>query len=223
MTVASRVTLGFLFGLVVAGPVGFLLGRHGGDFLIASLKAPPSVKEAQIPDGPYKILTEWSDLSAWTAKNMRAVSMGANAPGGAKAVSLIEDDQKIWRNIQTALPTAVPGRAMKVTAEVKLENGKRQAVLMVLAGLNRFACNLRWGGNTDVMTIGDAAAGKCSAVKLADGWWNVALTGVLPVTRSKDLALVALALTAEGFGEEYQGDGKSGLAVGKVTVAQLRE
>lgn len=156
----------------------------------------------------------------WTAKNLREEATGERTPSGAKVTRLVEDDQNIWRNIQVVVPNATHDRATRVTAEINLASPNREAVLMVLANRDRFACNLRPAGPTSTISLGNATVGTCLATQLASGWWKLDLTGALPAASADDPVFVAVATTKDGFREDYQGDGESGLLLGKVTFAQ---
>lgn len=213
--------------MTVAGPAGYILARYSSS--AGEGAAPPTATSTQRApqtdkshDAFYSPLEEWKDLSTWTAKNLRAQVTGEQAPSGAKATSLVEDDQNIWRNVQVVVARAVRDRRTRVTAEIKLASPKREAVLMVLANLDRFACNLRVDGTTSTIARGAATVGTCSTTALADRWWKLDLTGELPMTAARDPVFAAVALTQQGFQEDYQGDGQSGILVGEVTFAQLK-
>lgn len=153
---------------------------------------------------------------------MRAQGSGERSPSGAIVTDLIEDAQNSWRNASIIVFPVVRNRAISITAEINFGAARRQAVLMAFVETHRFACNLkRVTSITTVMTWGDGAVGTCKGADLADGWRKIELTGTLPVGSDKAPVFLAIAMTAEGFREDYQGDGKSSLLVGRVTFAQL--
>lgn len=141
---------------------------------------------------------------------------------GSRVVRLIEDTQNTWRNTQIVI-TPARSRIIKVTAEIKFDTPGRQAGLMVLAGTTD-----RFSGNLDpstrrvaTHTLGGGVVVDCTAVTLGNDWWRVELTGYLSEKTAQEPAFLFVALTKDGVKkEDYQGDGKSSISVGKVTISQ---
>ena len=182
---------------------------------------PPVVPASPASDAPAAILNQWPNIGDWKASNLRAETAAIEAPGtGAKAIRLIEDDQNNWRNTQTVVQVA-KGRPVKITADIKAGEVKRQSVVMLFAGSDRFSCNLDPAtGSVATLTRASATVSGCAAATLGDGWWRLELTGALPPSSASDPAFLAIAITLNGFNEDYPGDGSSGLLIGPVTLSQ---
>lgn len=168
----------------------------------------------------YVVINEWTELANWSPFGLRAELTPLLSPSGSKATHLIEDDQSNWRAVSIRVqPTR--GETLKVRTEVKSDTSQREVLIRVLAGPNRFSCNLKPStGQTAVRGLGAGKADRCIARPLADGWWLVELMGSLSKDTYRDQALIGVALSKEGFAEVYQGDGKSGVYLGKITLAQ---
>lgn len=231
MTEASRMTVAFLLGFIIAGLGGFILGENwrypgGVPPSVPVVQSPPSPAAAPVQavkpnDDDFKEVAQWTDVSDWSAKNLQVELESEPSPSGAKAVHLIENDQNIWRNISVVVPKPVArNRPIKLTAEIKLDSENRQAVLMAYGDHDRIACNLRQGGITSTLDLGGAKVGPCTSSQLANGWWAVSVTGSLRESDAGGPVFVAVAITADAFREDYQGDGHSGLSVGKISFAQ---
>jgi hypothetical protein len=92
---------------------------------------------------------------------------------------------------------------------------------MVLTAKDRFACNFSPAtGRTADLTLGRATVSECTVTALGDGWWRLVLVGGLPTRWRDQGTYLSIAITAQGFDEDYQGDGKSGISVGSVTLTQ---
>jgi hypothetical protein len=161
------------------------------------------------------------DVSGWKANNLHMGASDAAAPTpGAKVVRLVENAQNVWRNIQTEIEVK-PDRPIKISAEIKFDTDSREVVVMVLTARDRFACNFNPATRrTADLTLGRAIVSECTATAMGNGWWRLVLIGSLPTRWRDQGTYLSIAITTEGFDEDYQGDGKSGISVGSVTLTQ---
>jgi hypothetical protein len=161
------------------------------------------------------------DVSGWSANNLHMEASDATAPTpGARVVRLIEDAQNVWRNIQTKIQVE-PDRPIKISAEIKFDTPNREVILMALTAKDRFACYLNPAtGRIADRALGRAIVWECTATTVGDGWWRLMLTGSLPTRSPNQETYLSIAITTKGFDEDYQGDGKSGISVGGLTLAQ---
>lgn len=184
--------------------------------------APMSLKgSTDSPLGPYAVIGHWNDVSAWRANHLRMLRADGMSPiAGTPSIRLVEDKNESWRNIQTAMRPRRE-RPIKIAAEVRFESMERQAVLMMIAGTDRFSGKLDpRKRQTSTFTLGGGTASNCVATPMNDDWWRIELTGMLPSGSGEDAAYLVIAITKDGFRENYCGDGKSGISVGTVTVLQ---
>jgi hypothetical protein len=169
----------------------------------------------------FELVELWFDVSTWHANNLRMETTSQRAPThGAAVTQLVEDSQNTWRNIQVAVKIARE-RPIRVSAEIRLESVGRQPVLMVLSGGERFAGTVNRATRiTSSFRLGRAVVSSCNATPLPDNWWRIELVGILSRHVGSDPVFVCIAITRDAFREDYLGNGKSGIAVGAVSLAQ---
>lgn len=167
-------------------------------------------------------MKRWTDLSTWHASNLTIVNDdGAGPTADVKIKHLVEDSQNTWRNVQTSIEVT-KGQPLKATAEIKGDAAGRHAVVMLFSGHTRIACDLDTRtGKAEPFQSDNANIGGCAASSLGNGWWHVELTGTLNSTAEP--AFLTIAVTRDGFHEDYQGDGSSGIWVGEVTLEGSRQ
>jgi hypothetical protein len=205
-------------------PLTLVYATRTNDVRSALWSPPPPPREsdlAAIGSNSAATHAEWLDVSSWRANNLHMEPSDAAAPTPkAKVVRLVENTQNTWRNIQTEIK-AESDLPIKISVEVKFDTNSRGVIVMVLTAKDRFACNFSPAtGRTADLTLGRATVSECTVTALGDGWWRLVLVGGLPTRWRDQGTYLSIAITAQGFDEDYQGDGKSGISVGSVTLTQ---
>jgi hypothetical protein len=203
----------------------FLVGAMvliGLSFWIASLLLDYFSGPTKPREDRYVVTNVWADFSGWRATNLRTESIPMTSPSLTKVTRLTEDDQNTWRGVMVSVPIAREN-PIRVNAEIKGDDSQRRALFQIYAGPDRFSCNFSsHTGATAIKIVGGAKSDKCTATPIVDGWWGVEVTGSLSINSDNDPLYLVIAVTKDDFREGYQGDGKSGLYVGKVTLAKQR-
>jgi hypothetical protein len=205
-------------------PLSLVYATRTNDVRSALWSPPPPSQEAGlagIEPGFANQVDQWMDVSVWKANNLHMeASDTAALTAGAKVVRLVEDTQNVWRNIQTKIK-AEPDRPIKISAEIKFDTDSRGVIVMVLTARDRFSCNFNPATRrTADLTLGRAVVSECTATAMGNGWWRLVLIGSLPARWRGQETYLSIAIAREGFDEDYQGDGKSGISVGSVTLTQ---
>lgn len=233
---SSRRGIVFVMAAVVVALIGVVVWQQTGfDWHLKKPKteapeaAPPVAGQPAAPSASQAdggtLLAQWADVSSWKPFNLSVEQKsGTTSSGEGTFARIVEDSNDVWRNIQTAV-AAPKGKQIKASVQVRGGEAERQAIVMMFSGPDRFSCRMNPAtGATAERYIGEAKILSCTSVREPNGWWRLDSVGILPDNGQTEPTFLAVAMGAEdSFREDYKGDGKAFIEIGKVEVVQVND